>query len=498
MKKSMKLIVSIAVIVLSACIALGGCDKTLESLAAEGIKIVGGGFDSGTVLSFLKVTDEETVEEVKTAISELGYDGESDLYIYDISALKDGAKVQPDGKVQVTLDAPSSDITDYLVYHIKDSGSAEKLQSTYSSGKILFETESFSYFAVTEESYTFQAFVGSQGGLIYKDNEAVANGFYGKLESGKTVKLTAVPDEGCKFDGWYKGDATSVGEEMISSVAEYTFTIPEADSIVYAMFSEKPFVGFEAIAGDNGTISENGEIIEGSYGQEYQSGTSVTLTATPCENYAFKGWFVNQEDMNYDNAISTSATYTFVTTEEEMNVIAIFYRTSITFSAVGNNGVSIIIDGEKIGPNYEETIAVGESITVTAEVEEGYKFIGWYANQVKVSEELSYTCTAGEEDVWIFAETEETVTELILDSANAGFTEGVAEYVIGGEYQPNIQMVLVSGKKISETNYLELNKDYTIDNGGLNFEVAGIYTITYTYTADNSIKATLTVKVLAE
>ncbi|MGN1098699.1 MAG: hypothetical protein ACI4S9_00010, partial [Christensenellales bacterium] len=92
---------------------------------------------------------------------------------------------------------------------------------------------------------------------------------------------------------------------------------------------------------------------------------------------------------------------------------------------------------------------------------------------------------------------EAKVTGLILDGANAGFGEGSATYTIGDDNRPNPEYVVVNGVTASGNVYMENGVDYTIDLGGLDFETAGTYTITYTYIKDSTIKNTLTVTVVA-
>lgn len=64
----------------------------------------------------------------------------------------DGVEVQPDGKVKVTLPAPSADVENYDVFHIKDDNSVEKLIATILDGKVSFGTDSFSMFVLVEKN----------------------------------------------------------------------------------------------------------------------------------------------------------------------------------------------------------------------------------------------------------------------------------------------------------------------------------------------------------
>ena len=64
-----------------------------------------------------------------------------------LSLSKNGEKVQPNGKVKVTMLKPfESD--GYVTYHIKVDNTVEELKTTVDGNKIYFETTSFSYFVV--------------------------------------------------------------------------------------------------------------------------------------------------------------------------------------------------------------------------------------------------------------------------------------------------------------------------------------------------------------
>ena len=126
---------------------------TLETLKNEyGIVVDGGSFEEGSTLvsNEIAATTEEA-EEVLAAISEQNYNKDGSVYIFDIYVTKDGAKVQPKGKVTVSIPLPNAEIDNYLVFHIKANNSVENLVPTVADGKISFETSSFSYFVIAED-----------------------------------------------------------------------------------------------------------------------------------------------------------------------------------------------------------------------------------------------------------------------------------------------------------------------------------------------------------
>ena len=74
------------------------------------------------------------------------------------------------------------------------------------------------------------------GGRITENGKEVDFGNGRMVEKGTAITLTAEANEGFTFVGWYKsvGDQT---EELISSDANYTFTVNE-ETYVYARFVE--------------------------------------------------------------------------------------------------------------------------------------------------------------------------------------------------------------------------------------------------------------------
>ena len=107
----------------------------------------GGGFKEGSTLVSNEI--EATTEawaEVLEIIADQDYDKEANVYIFDIHVAKDGEKVQPNGKVKVSVPIPNVEITDYLVFHIKADNSVETLVPTVADGKISFEVSSLSRF----------------------------------------------------------------------------------------------------------------------------------------------------------------------------------------------------------------------------------------------------------------------------------------------------------------------------------------------------------------
>lgn len=145
-KKILSLILAICLIIpcslfLTAC----GSGKLSND---SGFKLEGGGFEKGSVLNSNKI--ESTSEDAGKIYDKLESFGvavtdKSKAVIYDIYVSKDDKKVQPSGKVKVSVKIEEN-ANGYKVYHVKDDDTVEELKATYDDGVLTFETESFSYY----------------------------------------------------------------------------------------------------------------------------------------------------------------------------------------------------------------------------------------------------------------------------------------------------------------------------------------------------------------
>lgn len=180
MKKTLSVIFTVALMFsLSLCLVFTACGKddngsgSSKSELSSGGVLAEGTFDEGVTLSVNKT--EKTDENYTATISKIAdknYD-EGKVAVFDISLVKEGTKVQPDGKVKITMPVPFEAGYGYAVYHVKGE-IAEELETTLKEGKISFETESFSYFIVVgkidENAPTYT--------LVDKNGNEDANGGY--------------------------------------------------------------------------------------------------------------------------------------------------------------------------------------------------------------------------------------------------------------------------------------------------------------------------------
>ena len=214
----------------------------------------------------------------------------------------------------------------------------------------------------------------------------------GTYNNGETVEVSATANENYAFISW------TINDEVVSEEMEYSFVITEDVELV-ANFIETYDV----------TIAMNIEgsgVVEGS--GTYNKGETVTVTATPNEGYIFVNWTENGE------IVTTETEYSFEIANDRnfvANFIAIY-------------DVTITMNMEEAGSvTGEGTYNDGETVTVTATPNEGYKFVNWTENGEVVSEEMEYSFV---------------ITEDVELVANFVSTEGMGEqYANGFNVYPN-------------------------------------------------------------
>lgn len=171
MNKKLLCIISAILIALSLCFfaSCNGCNgcggKTGELKSSMGVTLTGGNFGKKAKLITEKV--EMTKENAKSMIDKLPEEykllANEKMTTIDISVESDGVKVQPDGKVKVSVPAPIEGVEEYLVLHIKNEDNVERLDCEFKDGNVIFETDSFSPFVFFDNSDTAALVIKNPG-----------------------------------------------------------------------------------------------------------------------------------------------------------------------------------------------------------------------------------------------------------------------------------------------------------------------------------------------
>ncbi|HBJ19196.1 MAG TPA: hypothetical protein DDY70_05625 [Clostridiales bacterium] len=231
------------------CIALAACngnkgDKTIKNLSGDCGFTAEGEFaeDSTLVVEPLR----EATDEQKALIAAKDICVDNNMQVYDISVQKDNAKVQPNGKVKITLDFDGDSPNGYTVFHFKSDTEMEVLPATLSSGKLSFETTSFSVFIIGEnkpEEYNYNITYNLDGGSFAEGVTAPTS--YSN-ESDFPLALPTPEKSGYTFKGWknaYDVEMTEItanirGDITLTAIWQEPAYTRTKDGIVFGSYPQ--------------------------------------------------------------------------------------------------------------------------------------------------------------------------------------------------------------------------------------------------------------------
>ncbi|MBQ7818077.1 MAG: InlB B-repeat-containing protein, partial [Bacteroidales bacterium] len=146
------------------------------------------------------------------------------------------------------------------------------------------------------------------------------------------------------------------------------------------------------------------------------SGNNVTLTATPNEGYEFVNWTVAGEE------VSTDATYTFTVTQD-IEVVANFQ----IIPGTQTFNITVSSANETMGSVVASTLEVvdGNTVTLTATPNDGYRFVNWTVAGEEVSTDNPYTATITAETA--FVANFEALPVYVVSVSSSDETMGTAE-----------------------------------------------------------------------
>ena len=358
----------------AVCMAMTACNKTVDKLTSELGVVIEGEFDKGAqlVTEPVEVTGE-TGKNVIALLEEKEYAKEGEVRIFDISVVKDGSKVQPSGKVKVTFPAPFESESGYVTFHIKDDNSVEELKTTYADGKISFETDSFSYFVVTEALFntppadvtSLRLDAANAGFTEGKATYVIGNEFPPKPENVVVCGVTATGEKYLEKTE-YTVDLGGLDFEKEGTYT-ITYTYKKDTSVKATLTVEvvKPKFAFQAIVGEGkGSILYGGEEMPNGYYGEHKAGEQITLEAAAKSGYEFVGWYT---DANEPQLISANAEHTFTTGNAPQTVKAVFNAVVTSLKLDGANagftdGEATYVIGSENKPNPKNVVVYGVTI----------------------------------------------------------------------------------------------------------------------------------------
>lgn len=196
------------------CLALVACgDKNggTNKLTAESGITADGVFENDSVLKAEAHAADSEKDRAAISAIDKPYDS-AKVAVFDISLTKGGEKVQPSGKVKITMPKPfEADV--YVTYHIKGDNTAEELETAIDGNNISFETTSFSYFVVTTEKVAHRTKLNYKGvwyqslqGEPVDETYSFQNDPYMIEKEGDAFKIADAVEEDTKLKLCYNPD----------------------------------------------------------------------------------------------------------------------------------------------------------------------------------------------------------------------------------------------------------------------------------------------------
>lgn len=215
---------------------------------------------------------------------------------------------------------------------------------------------------------------------------------------GETVKLTATPNEGYDFVGWFDsatGGTQITGENPANVEID---SVNPTDRTFYARFEIKKYtVTASAVSEDDDKNKQGNKI---TYGDESKAqvqvivnhGGSVTFKAVPADGsgYVFDGWY-SDKACSSANKLSSEESYTVSSVKADQNIYAKFVLKRYTIDVYAYcyndktpdlseqvNYGKIKSDNETLETHTTRIVKYGTSFSFTAVGNENCEFEGWY------------------------------------------------------------------------------------------------------------------------
>lgn len=308
-------------------------------------------------------------------------------------------------------------------------------QDSRYSASALVSLQASSYFIQLKAS-------PENGGAVYGS---------GAVKEGGYAVISAAPNNGFVFDGWY------LNNNRLSGNSQYVVENIKSDGTYTAQFKPVNCRINVAVNNSNGGTATESRTID--YGE------SITLEASAKDGYQFDGWMENNMIVSKDNKMQLN----HVT--DSRSFTAMFSQNKFSLSLTCSPANTGTLSGQG-------TYQKGSDVKIKAVPGQGYRFAGWTENGKTISTDQEYTVKDISRDMCLAAAFEKdqtkTYTITAAPSANGKITpEGkstVAEgawilYTITPGSGYLIKNVYVDGKPIGATasyNFAQVGENHTI------------------------------------
>lgn len=297
-----------------------------------------------------------------------------------------------------------------------------------------------------------------------------------KVTEGTTVTLNAKPTDSNKyrFIGWYS-DPEFKAPVTLSNGA-YPANDTSAEHKFYAKFQRQYKVEAKAVS-DGAVANSTGGTVKISGGEEgaytvgsYLEGQNTSITATPKEDYDFKGWYSDEKCTKLE---SQDLTLSIKNIQANHLYYAKFMIKQFSVTAVANhpndkkNSTVQFSSPSSAASNTSVTVKVNYngSATFVANAGEGYEFVGWYSDencQTLVSKTTPYKVSSIKADYTLYAKFKIINLNLKVYSVTEGKIDGAGGTVQLGTDTPaaNIETTVEWGTLATLTAKANANYEF--------------------------------------
>lgn len=335
---------------------------------------------------------------------EVKYGTDSDSTMGDISIGSNNQQIcYGEEGTTVPLNATAKPGYKFMGWY-KDSGCQNEAPVTGGEFKIGSDSK-YTLYALFKKTYTVNVIAvtdndeNNHKGCTVQINSGTASdkAIKSDVTVGETVKLTATPNEGYDFVGWYD---SVTGGTQITGVNPTDVGIDSAnptDRTIYARFEIKKYtVTASAVSEDDDDNTQGNKI---TYGDKSKAqvqvivnhGGSVTFKAVPADGsgYVFDGWYSDKACSS--NRLSDNTTYTVSSVKADQNIYAKFVLKRYTIDVYAYcyndktpdlseqvNYGKVKSDNETLETHTTRIVKYGTSFSFTAVGNDNCEFEGWY------------------------------------------------------------------------------------------------------------------------
>lgn len=361
---------------------------------------------------------------------EVKYGTDSDSTMGDISIGSNNQQIcYGEEGTTVPLNATAKPGYKFMGWY-KDSGCQNEAPVTGGEFKIGSDSK-YTLYALFKKTYTVNVIAvtdneqGGTGGTV-KINSGTASdsAIKSDVTVGETVKLTATPNEGYDFVGWYD---SVTGGTQITGVNPTDVGIDSAnptDRTIYARFEIKKYtVTASAVSEDDDDNTQGNKI---TYGDKSKAqvqvivnhGGSVTFKSVPADGsgYVFDGWYSDKACSS--NRLSDNTTYTVSSVKADQNIYAKFVLKTFNVEAYAYSYSDVtelseqsaygnVKSGNESGTHLKLIVKYGKDFSFTSVSNDYCDFENWYRDkncETSVSSDKTTLLSGiGEKDVTYYA-----------------------------------------------------------------------------------------------